>query len=602
MFRLLIRVVVVGLLPLVVVQAQEISGPSAPGGIGMATSASNATLPTAARNLGIGLGSGLATGSIVLGNAGTGYVQGDSITLACVGMTATTAPVVAVNQIGGGGAVTGLTVTNPGFITVVPNGGSCTFTQASTSGVGTGATVTGSFAPIAAYVSAPALGTGGGATNGNFFIGGETPAATYGGAETTGLGDRACAGFVGAANYNTCSGHNAGGIFGLVAPTGQGNLFDGNDAGRDVSGTASFNTGVGRNSLRVIAGNGSVGIGANTGSTVTGGPNLLLGTNVASTTLTTGVRNILLGTASNCDTAAAGTNDSFQVCDSSGAGNLISGSLVSGSHTLSLPNLDFNVSNANLWTITAVSSLAKMEFTNTTNSRSGTFGVIDDFNSGINALGGDVLFLRASVEKLRATSAGVTATGALTVTGAVNKWTFTAPTTAATLTAGGDNLTYTMPAASKTIMASDYSNASGPAPVACGSTCTLGAANRYTYTRLDTAGGSVATLPGATGTGNVYKLYVSVATTSAADKVLTNPTTDTIIGTAIGENAGTAKVFVGNAGTFHSIQMPFAGSQPSGGFIGDEIVCTDVASTIWMCNIHYQAGTTPTTPYSASTS
>lgn len=141
----------------------------------------------------------------------------------------------------------------------------------------------------------------------------------------------------------------------------------------------------------------------------------------------------------------------------------------------------------------------------------------------------------------------------------------------------------------------------GPVPVACGATCTLGTANVGTYTRLDTAAGSVATLPGATGTGSVYRLYVSVATTSAADKILTNPTTDTIIGTAIGENAGTAKIFVGNASTYHSIQMPFAGSQPSGGFIGDTIVCTDVASTIWKCDINYQGGVTPTTPYSAST-
>jgi hypothetical protein len=114
-------------------------------------------------------------------------------------------------------------------------------------------------------------------------------------------------------------------------------------------------------------------------------------------------------------------------------------------------------------------------------------------------------------------------------------------------------------------------------------------------------GGSVATLPAATGSGDTYKIYVSAATTSAADKVLTNPTTDTIIGTAIGENAGTAKVFVGNALTAHSIQMPFAGTQPSGGFIGDTIECTDVASTIWKCDIKYQGGTTPTTPYSTAT-
>lgn len=139
----------------------------------------------------------------------------------------------------------------------------------------------------------------------------------------------------------------------------------------------------------------------------------------------------------------------------------------------------------------------------------------------------------------------------------------------------------------------------GPAPAACGSTCTISVPGGIT--RLDTAGGSAATLPAATGTGNVYKLYVSVATTSAQDKVLLTTVTDTIIGTAVGENAGTAKVFVGNAGTYHSIQMPFTGSVPSGGFIGDTITCTDVAATIYKCDIQYQAGTTPTTPYSTST-
>jgi len=139
----------------------------------------------------------------------------------------------------------------------------------------------------------------------------------------------------------------------------------------------------------------------------------------------------------------------------------------------------------------------------------------------------------------------------------------------------------------------------GPVPVACGATCTVGAGNDLTL--LNQAAGSVATLGGATASGIVHKFRITVATTSAAEKILTNPTTDTIIGTAIGENAATAKVFVGNASTYHSIQMPFAGSQPSGGFIGDQITCTDVAIGVWACDINYQGGATPTTPYSAST-
>jgi hypothetical protein len=142
----------------------------------------------------------------------------------------------------------------------------------------------------------------------------------------------------------------------------------------------------------------------------------------------------------------------------------------------------------------------------------------------------------------------------------------------------------------------------GPTPVACGATCTLGSANIRAITKLDTAAGSVATLPAATGAGTTYNMVITTAVSSNADKVLLTTVTDTIIGTAVGENAGTAKVFVGNASTYHSIQMPFAGTQPSGGFVGDEITCTDIASTIWFCNFKYQAGTTPTTPYSASTS
>lgn len=142
---------------------------------------------------------------------------------------------------------------------------------------------------------------------------------------------------------------------------------------------------------------------------------------------------------------------------------------------------------------------------------------------------------------------------------------------------------------------------SGPAPIACGATCTLGASAKGTYVRMDTASGSAVTLPSATGTGTTYKIYVSVANSSAQDKVLLATVTDTIIGTAQGENAGTAKIFVGNAGTYHSIQMPFAGTQPSGGFVGDTITCTDVASTVWKCDMMYQAGTTPTTPYNAGT-
>lgn len=138
----------------------------------------------------------------------------------------------------------------------------------------------------------------------------------------------------------------------------------------------------------------------------------------------------------------------------------------------------------------------------------------------------------------------------------------------------------------------------GPAPTACGATCSATAGQ---LVLLNIAAGSVVTIPTSSGSGNVIRMRITVATTSAAEKVLLTTTADAIIGTAIGENAGTAKIFVGNASTYHSLQMPFTGTQPSGGFIGDAIVCTDIAAGTWACDVVYQAGVTPTTPYSAST-
>lgn len=162
----------------------------------------------------------------------------------------------------------------------------------------------------------------------------------------------------------------------------------------------------------------------------------------------------------------------------------------------------------------------------------------------------------------------------------------------ASITALGTNAALTTPTLTNPVII-------GPAPVACGATCSPTAGM---LSLLNQGAGSTVTLPTSSGSGNVIRMRITVITTSAAEKVLLTTTSDVIIGTAIGENAGTAKIFVGNAGTFHSIQMPFAGSQPSGGFVGDTITCTDIATGTWACDVQYQAGTTPTTPYSASTS
>lgn len=143
---------------------------------------------------------------------------------------------------------------------------------------------------------------------------------------------------------------------------------------------------------------------------------------------------------------------------------------------------------------------------------------------------------------------------------------------------------------------------SGPAPVACGATCTVTAANAGETVLLNQAAGSVATLPVAAGTGNTYKFVVSVTVTSNADKILAASTSDALTGTEIGWTGSTAKVFSCGASSTHAIQMPFAGTQPQGGFQGDVFTYTDIGTNLWLVQGVYQAGATPTTPCSATNS
>jgi len=140
-----------------------------------------------------------------------------------------------------------------------------------------------------------------------------------------------------------------------------------------------------------------------------------------------------------------------------------------------------------------------------------------------------------------------------------------------------------------------------PPPVAVGSSLAITAAMSGARILLNTAGGSTATLPAASGSGNIYKFIVSVSTTSAAHKILAASSSDYIVGVAMGYTGSTAKVFGSPATTNHSIQMPNTGSQPSGGIIGDYFNFTDIGANLWHCDSMYQAGTTPTTPFSSAT-
>lgn len=141
-----------------------------------------------------------------------------------------------------------------------------------------------------------------------------------------------------------------------------------------------------------------------------------------------------------------------------------------------------------------------------------------------------------------------------------------------------------------------------PNPIGVGATKTAARTNGGIYA-LDTAAGSVLTLPAALGSGLVLDAYVSVSATSNAHKILASPVTDVLIGRATGSvAAGTTLQFSALVSTgAHSIQMPFSGTQPSGGIQGDVFHFRDVAAGVWLVEATYESGTTSTTPFSTST-
>jgi len=239
-------------------------------------------------------------------------------------------------------------VINSGVATAIA-AASCSATQASTTGTGTGATWTATFAPIAGAMSFASLATGGsGVSNGNLFLGAETPSATYSGAEGTFVGDRAGAGFTGAATANSAFGHNACGLGAGATATGSFNSCLGNDAGRNITGSAQNNTLTGQNSGRILSGsgntfNGAGGIGSTVAAvnnnTIAGfqaAPNVgsdnnsifgqgaaanlgaafnnsIYGRQVGSA-LVSGTHNLIVGTSNACDTVANNTSNSINLC------------------------------------------------------------------------------------------------------------------------------------------------------------------------------------------------------------------------------------------------------------------------------------------------
>lgn len=311
------------------------------------------------------LGFFVAPNSIAVVSGGTNYAASDMVTLSCPGANFSVAPNIAVTAVGST-IVTGVMVSMPRSVSSTANPDTVTCSQATTSGSGTGLTVSVQFTPVDPTLPVTQLTTGGGNKNGNLFINDDTLSTTYAGAESSFVGSKAGGNFSGAANANSGFGHNACGVgAGIGSPaTGSNNTCNGTDAGRNITGAASGNTITGEGSGANVSGNNNTitgqasagaanfsGInntitGANSGSALTTGndnsvygqtsgtgllggqENALFGWAVGNN-LTSGSRNIVLGL--NCNGAASsGVNDTFNVCDSAANVLTITGMLTPG--------------------------------------------------------------------------------------------------------------------------------------------------------------------------------------------------------------------------------------------------------------------------------
>ena len=99
---------------------------------------------------------------------------------------------------------------------------------------------------------------------------------------------------------------------------------------------------------------------------------------------------------------------------------------------------------------------------------------------------------------------------------------------------------------------------------------------------LDTASGSVCTLPAAAGTGDTYRFFVSTTVTSNSHIVKVANASDTMVGmleTATTTGATTNGFCEAAGGTDDTITM---NGTTTGGIVGTYIECTDIATNLWL--------------------
>lgn len=145
-----------------------------------------------------------------------------------------------------------------------------------------------------------------------------------------------------------------------------------------------------------------------------------------------------------------------------------------------------------------------------------------------------------------------------------------------------------------------------PTPVTVTTTpITLGPTHANRVTVLNKADGIALTLPAATGSGDVYELWVKTTATSDITVAVASAT-DYMVGLAwLQADSGATVVgfATANTGTVatESDTITFTGSDSStGGIKGAKIRLVDIASAVWGVEVYSDAAASEATPFSAA--
>lgn len=114
---------------------------------------------------------------------------------------------------------------------------------------------------------------------------------------------------------------------------------------------------------------------------------------------------------------------------------------------------------------------------------------------------------------------------------------------------------------------------------------------------LDTASGSVCTLPAATGSGNEYEFIVTVAASTNAHIVKVGVAADQLAGGVMLSSDNASNAILGWEPATNDDQISLNGST-TGGKVGDRFTLVDIKAGYWAINGRITESGAETTPFS----